>query len=151
MAVTRGLLSAMCGAMPSWMLDDLVVTVRSLFDCLLPAAVASWVDSVLRDPTFERCVNMYIQCYPMLYPLSRGASTCIYNAILYYTALCYTALYCSQKCKERLRPPGSWPGAERSEIAARCASSGGDWIHFYCAFFCFCFFFPLFSPCTALS
>lgn len=53
-AVTRGLLSGMCGAMPSWMLDDLVATVRSLFDSLLPASVTSWVEAVLQDPTFER-------------------------------------------------------------------------------------------------
>lgn len=53
-AMTRGLLSGMCGAMPSWMLDDLVATMRSLFDSLLPAAVTSWVEAVLRDPTFER-------------------------------------------------------------------------------------------------
>ncbi|CAB1097142.1 unnamed protein product [Ectocarpus sp. CCAP 1310/34] len=53
-ALARGLLSGMCGAMPSWMLDDLVLTVRSLFDSLSPAAASSCIDAVLRDPSFER-------------------------------------------------------------------------------------------------
>lgn len=53
-AVTRGLLSALCGAMPSWMMEDLVKTVQALFDALLPAAVSGWVEAVVQDPTFER-------------------------------------------------------------------------------------------------
>lgn len=52
--ITRGLLSALCGAMPSWMMDDLVATVRSLFDALLPTAVSGWIEAVLNDPSFER-------------------------------------------------------------------------------------------------
>ncbi|CAN0537212.1 unnamed protein product [Scytosiphon promiscuus] len=44
----------MCGAMPSWMLEDLVATLRALFDCFLPGAVSGWVGAVLQDPTFER-------------------------------------------------------------------------------------------------
>eukprot|EP00904_Undaria_pinnatifida_P009295 jgi/Undpi1/5496/HiC_scaffold_2.g00775.m1 len=54
-ALIRGLLSAMCGEMPSWMLEDLVATIRALFDCFLPGVVSGWVETVLlQDPTFER-------------------------------------------------------------------------------------------------
>ncbi|CAN0239362.1 unnamed protein product [Scytosiphon promiscuus] len=53
-SLSRGLLSGMCGAMPSWMLDDLVLTVRSLFDSLSPALASTLVEAVLQDPTFER-------------------------------------------------------------------------------------------------
>ncbi|CAN0202693.1 unnamed protein product [Discosporangium mesarthrocarpum] len=53
-ALVRGVLSGLCGGMPSWMLDDLVATLRAMFDLLLPVGVTPWVEVVLQDPGFYR-------------------------------------------------------------------------------------------------